>query len=113
MKILVLGAAGMLGHKMFQTLRERFPDTHGTIHDSINEGQLAAVSLLHDSRIIAHVDAQNFQMLAALLRRLEPDVIVNCVGVIKQRSEAKAAIPSITINALLPHRLAEVCSEWG
>ncbi|HSK42472.1 MAG TPA: sugar nucleotide-binding protein, partial [Candidatus Binatia bacterium] len=28
-------------------------------------------------------------------------------------SEAKSAGPSITINALLPHRLAELCAGWG
>ncbi|MBS1809831.1 MAG: SDR family oxidoreductase [Acidobacteria bacterium] len=113
MKILVLGASGMLGHKMFQVLRERYENTCGTIHGSVHDGALANVSLLQDKHIIAHVDAENFPALASLLRRLEPDVIVNCIGVIKQRSEAKAALPSITINALLPHQLAEVCNEWG
>lgn len=31
MKILVLGGEGMLGHKMFQTLRARYPDTVCTV----------------------------------------------------------------------------------
>ena len=113
MKILVLGASGMLGHKMFQVLRERYENTGGTIHRSVHDAPFANISLLQDKRIIAHVDAENFPALASLLRHIEPDVIVNCIGVIKQRSEAKAALPSITINALLPHQLAEVCSEWG
>ena len=113
MKILVLGATGMLGHKMLQVLGERFPHTQGTMHGSVNEGPLAQMQLFSDQQLIGYVDAENFPALSALLRRMEPDVIVNCIGVIKQRSEAKAYIPSITINALLPHRLAEVCGEWG
>ena len=113
MKILVLGATGMLGHKMFQTLRTRFSNTSGTIHGALHEDRLANISLLQNGNVMAFVDAENFPALAATLRRCEPDVIVNCIGVIKQRTEAKAAVPSIKINALLPHRLAEVCSEWG
>ncbi len=31
MKIVVLGANGMLGHKMFQTLHAQFPKTLGTL----------------------------------------------------------------------------------
>jgi len=42
-----------------------------------------------------------------------PEVIVNCVGIIKQRPEAHSAIPSILINSLFPHRLAEAADAWG
>jgi dTDP-4-dehydrorhamnose reductase len=54
--------------------------------------------------------------LSALRRTLEaerPDVIINCVGIVKQRQEARLAIPSITINSLLPHLLAEWAGNWG
>jgi dTDP-4-dehydrorhamnose reductase len=40
-------------------------------------------------------------------------VVVNAVGIVKQRKDAKAAIPSINVNALLPHVLAEHCSDIG
>jgi len=33
--------------------------------------------------------------------------------VIKQRAEAVCPIPSITINSLLPHKLAELAARWG
>jgi dTDP-4-dehydrorhamnose reductase len=35
------------------------------------------------------------------------------VGVIKQLPAAKAPIPSISINALFPHRLAQLCQACG
>jgi dTDP-4-dehydrorhamnose reductase len=44
---------------------------------------------------------------------MRPDVVVNCIGVIKQRAEAQSPIPSITINALLPHRIAEIMVGWA
>jgi dTDP-4-dehydrorhamnose reductase len=33
--------------------------------------------------------------------------------VIKQRAEAVSPIPSITINSLLPHKLAQMAARWG
>jgi dTDP-4-dehydrorhamnose reductase len=39
--------------------------------------------------------------------------VINCVGVIKQRARAALPIPSITINSLLPHKLAEMAMRWG
>jgi dTDP-4-dehydrorhamnose reductase len=51
--------------------------------------------------------------LGRTLRGITPGFIVNCVGVIKQREEAKAAVSAITLNALLPHQIAEYAREWG
>jgi dTDP-4-dehydrorhamnose reductase len=55
----------------------------------------------------------DFQALGSLLRERKPEFIVNCIGIVKQREAAKAAIPSITLNALLPHKLAEFAADWG
>jgi dTDP-4-dehydrorhamnose reductase len=40
-------------------------------------------------------------------------MVLNAVGIIKQFDEAKAAIPSITVNSLFPHQLAALCTEFG
>jgi dTDP-4-dehydrorhamnose reductase len=58
------------------------------------------------------MDVGDLDALERLLLDKRPKVIVNCIGVIKQRTEAKSAILSIAINALLPHRLAELCTRW-
>ena len=42
-----------------------------------------------------------------------PNVVINCVGVVKQLSAAKDPLTSIAVNALLPHRLAELCVIAG
>lgn len=113
MKILVLGAAGMLGHKMFQTLRGRFPAVYGLMRSGRTDATLGRVELLRDANIIEHVDALDYRALAAVLEELRPDVTVNCIAVIKQRAAAQDAIQSIALNALLPHRLAATCAAWG
>jgi dTDP-4-dehydrorhamnose reductase len=112
-RILVLGAGGMLGHKMFQRLRRDFPETYGTLHGPVDVPPFDAVSLFHDGRVFDRVDVLHAERLQDLLGRLQPAVIVNCVGVIKQRPDAKSPVPSIRINALLPHELTEICRQWG
>ncbi|MHB9131484.1 MAG: dTDP-4-dehydrorhamnose reductase family protein [Armatimonadota bacterium] len=112
-RIVVLGGAGMLGHKMFQLLRSRYPDTWCTVRGSIDDPGLRHIGLFQQGQVIEKIDAMDFDSIAACLHNLHPDVVVNCIGIIKQRQEAKAYIPSITINSLLPYKLAECCQTWG
>jgi dTDP-4-dehydrorhamnose reductase len=111
--VVVLGGAGMLGHKLFQVLRERFPGTIATTRENVHVPRFSSVTLLSGSDVLSGVDVVDFDALRARLERLAPGVIVNCIGVIKQRDEAKSPIPSITLNALFPHRLAEAARAWG
>jgi dTDP-4-dehydrorhamnose reductase len=46
-----------------------------------------------------------------ILDRIQPNVVINCIGIIKQRDEAKHAIPSIQVNSLFPHKLSKLCNE--
>ena len=114
MRILVLGGSGMLGHKMFQTLGQRFPDTWCTIRGRIAGSPLDRIPLFTESaRMVENMDVMALGALDGQLAALRPDVVVNCVGIVKQRGEAKAAIPSITVNSLLPHRLAAALQPWN
>src|ERR1017187_1035651 len=112
-KVIVLGGAGMLGHKMFQTLRERFPGTFCTVWEDVRKPPFDRVELLPGNDVVPGVDVTNFPALEALLSSSRPEYVVNCVGVIKQRAEAVSPIPSITINSLLPHKLAQMAARWG
>jgi dTDP-4-dehydrorhamnose reductase len=113
MEILVLGGMGMLGHKMFQRLRQRFPGTYSTIRGSgINEAERKFCDL-QNGRVVECFDATDFASLERFLLPKRPRVIVNCIGIIKQRATAKDAVASITVNSLLPHKLAELCRQWG
>jgi dTDP-4-dehydrorhamnose reductase len=110
-RILILGAGGMLGHKMLQVLSARFPQTFGTLRSSRRRPPYDRIELFAGDHIIDQVDVSDLERVDALIRELRPDVVVNCAGVIKQRSAAHDAVASITVNALLPHRLALVQAE--
>lgn len=103
----------MLGHKLFQHLRRRHPDTHCTIRGSTTDHGLRKVELFRSGNIVENIDATDFTALEQFLLRTTPEVVINCIGIVKQRDDAKKAIPSIVVNALLPHRLANLCDQWG
>ncbi len=113
MKALVLGGEGMLGHKMFQILRTRYPDTFCSIFGSLAEPFYRQIDLLQTGAVLEQVNAMDLSALGQTLTSLQPEFIVNCIGIVKQREEARSAIPSITLNSLLPHKLAEYARDWG
>jgi dTDP-4-dehydrorhamnose reductase len=113
MQILILGGAGMLGHKLFQHLRASHPDTACTIRGSLATSPYARVELFQHGGMLENIDASDAHAIHNLLSKEKPRVVINCVGIVKQRAAAKQPIPSIDINALLPHRLAESCRRIG
>lgn len=113
MQILILGGAGMLGHKLFQRLRASHAQTACTIRDTLASSPLSRIDLFRHGGVIDGIDASDFAAIQDLIAQEKPSVVVNCIGVVKQRAQAKQSIPSIEINALLPHRLAESCRRAG
>lgn len=113
MKILVLGGSGMLGHKIVQRLARTGNETWWTLRGDTSDPGLAPVPELRGNHAITKVNATDIDAVEAIVRRVRPDAVVNCVGVIKQRAEALDPIQAITINSLLPHRLAALVGQWG
>ncbi len=103
----------MLGHKLFQTLRLAFPKTYCTIRGSVTDKLYKNIDLFQSGAVIENFDAMNWSGVRQILSQFRPGVIINCIGVVKQRPEAKDYLKSIYLNALLPHQLAELCQEWG
>jgi dTDP-4-dehydrorhamnose reductase len=64
-------------------------------------------------RTIAGVDAIDFDSVARAIADVKPDVVINCIGIIKQLKVAKDPIVSLSINSLYPHRLAILCRAAG
>lgn len=100
----------MLGHQLLRTWADRY-DVTVTLRQPL--ASYANAGLFTPDNTVDRVEATDRTRLAQVMERLRPDVVVNCIGIVKQRSEAKAAIPSIEINALLPHRLLELCQAHG
>ena len=110
MKILVLGADGMLGHQLLESLGPRH-DVIGTLRLDVNS--YGSIAGFLPKTAVYGVDVQDYGSVARVISVVRPDAVINAVGIVKQRPESKHAINSIEINALLPHRLAVACAEIG
>jgi dTDP-4-dehydrorhamnose reductase len=113
MRILIFGADGMLGHKILQMLSSRF-ETFGTFRDQSNIFDLyPAITDINRIRFFFRVDANNLNAVEKVIVEVQPQIVINCIGIVKQREDAKVAIPSIQVNALFPHQLADLCHTRG
>lgn len=110
MRVMILGGAGMLGHKVWQTLRGRF-ETWVTLRSSFDA--YAGLGLFDPARTIAGLDAASEPDLRRAFAIARPGALVNCVGIVKQLPASRDPIASLTVNSLLPHRLAAICCETG
>lgn len=108
MRVLVLGANGMLGHKLTQTLAADVE-----VSATVRSPTAGLGDALHGVSIREGVDASDPGTVATAIDEARPDVVVNCIGIVKQAAAASEAIPSITINALFPHQLSELCGGRG
>ena len=103
-RVLVLGATGMLGHEACRVLAEHYEEVHATARDTERARRLGVTAELHS------FDATRPEGIEALLDRVRPAVLLNCIGIVKQLEAASLPIPSIEINSLFPHRLAACCA---
>ena len=107
-RILVIGASGMLGHEAIRVLAADF-EVWGACRDP---GALPDLGVPAE-RMLGGLDATDGASAYALVERVKPDLVLNAVGIVKQLAAAKAAIPSITVNSLWPHVLADACAAHG
>ncbi|MDQ3911555.1 MAG: SDR family oxidoreductase, partial [Actinomycetota bacterium] len=110
MRILILGGDGMLGHRLLMHLQDRH-ETKVTLRRELAAYERYGLFTLENS--YWGVEAKDTERLLEVMGDFRPEAVVNAVGIVKQRGAAKEAIPSLEINALLPHRLALLCRAAG
>jgi len=110
MRALVLGGAGMLGHRLWRELTSRM-EAYVALRRPFRD--YASLDYFDERRVIDGIDATSDDDLDRALSVARPDVVVNAVGVVKQHREATNTANTIAVNSLLPHRLADRCSDAG
>jgi len=63
--------------------------------------------------LIGNTRADDIDSIRDTVDNAKPDVVINCIGIVKQLPVAQDAITSITVNALFPHQLAKICQSRG
>ncbi|MCX2865129.1 SDR family oxidoreductase [Paucibacter sp. PLA-PC-4] len=111
-RLLVLGANGMLGHAVLRWFaRDANYSVCGVMRAAGARRQLQLAA--PRAELIDGVDVGCSDQLAGVLAQVKPDVVINCVGVVKQLAAADDPLISLPINALLPHRLVKLCHLAG
>jgi dTDP-4-dehydrorhamnose reductase len=100
----------MLGHRLWRDFSGRM-ETFATVQRSY--GEYASLDWFDERRVIDRVDATRDEDLDRAFRVARPEVVINAVGLVKQREDAEDPVRAITINSLLTHRLATRAGDSG
>lgn len=110
MKVLVVGASGMLGNAMARVLPAEGLDVYGVARRPFSAESFPRLA---PERYLRIGDVHDLDALRAILAQVAPDAVINAVGVVKQLANADDPLVALPINALLPHQLARLCQEAG
>lgn len=111
MKVLVFGASGMIGSAMFRVLSAKKEwQVWGTLRS--DEAKRFFPEDQRD-KLVAGVDVEKQDVLVRMFARVQPDLVVNCIGLTKHHKEAEDPQLALPLNTLLPHRMADLCAVAG
>jgi dTDP-4-dehydrorhamnose reductase len=102
MKILILGGTGMLGHRLWLELSKHH-EVAATIRGSSPFANLPSFEI---------TQIQDYGRLEQIISNYRPEIVINCIGLIKQANEHHNAIMNIELNALLPNKVAQICEKY-
>jgi dTDP-4-dehydrorhamnose reductase len=106
-KILVLGASGMLGNAVFRYFNQSNDfNVYGTMRSDICKKFFPQDS---QSKILSSIDVESQDSLISLFDFVRPEIVINCIGLVKQLKESESPLAAVPINTLLPHKLANLC----
>ena len=100
----------MLGHQLW---RQMNPNHEVWVTLRRAASTYRHFGLFEEIRTISNTDAANMESLVSVFRRVRPEAVINCVGIIKHLKEGHNPLISLRINSLLPHQLAELSGAFG
>jgi dTDP-4-dehydrorhamnose reductase len=111
MKVLVFGASGMIGSAVFRVLSANTGwQVWGTLR-SADARRFFTTD--QQDKLVVGVDVEKHDALVRMFASVRPDVVVNCIGLTKHHKEAEDPQLALPLNALLPHRMADLCAVAG
>jgi dTDP-4-dehydrorhamnose reductase len=108
MRVLIFGATGMLGNAI---LRKLTLDGGNIVYGTIRSNSpVDPLGLLNTTNIINGIEVDNIDSIIKAFQISRPDVVINCIGLVKQVEGGNDPISAAFVNTILPHRLAKICS---
>jgi dTDP-4-dehydrorhamnose reductase len=111
MKVVVLGAGGMLGSAMMRILTESESlEVSGTVRSEASKARFPSEIA---GRVMVAEDVRDHVVLTKLFSEIRPDAIINCVSPSRESLTSGDPLAIIPICALFPHQLARLSREFG
>ncbi len=104
--VLILGANGMLGHKLYQVLRSSNTfNVLGTI-----QGRFDTISKcgLYDYQSIIECVREDSDDLSYMISSNKPAVVINCIGIVDKN---RNRLDMLKVNTIFPMELKDICEE--
>ncbi len=109
MKVLVLGASGLIGSAMYKTLyADKNIEAYGGLRNLRIQKHFS--SPLQDN-LVDCGDLLLEKSISSLLKKVNPEVVINCVGLTKHKKNADDPSVAMPINAFMPHEFALACND--
>jgi dTDP-4-dehydrorhamnose reductase len=98
-KVLVLGSAGLIGHQVYNYLKD---SGNYELHN------ISCRNKIQDDTIL--LDARDEKSFIDKITSISPQYIVNCIGILINGSDADPE-NAIFLNSYIPHRLARLADK--
>lgn len=111
MRLLILGASGMIGSALYKRLSAASNlEVYGAVRDLSIQKYFAAP--LREG-LVGCGDLSVTESIQSILKKVKPDVVINCAGLTKHKKDADDPEIAIPINATMPHQFANACDDNG
>ena len=108
MKIMILGANGMLGHALVKSFMQ---DGNFSVYATLRSSAFSSTTFNSPKLQIVHdVDASHIETLEVAIKNVRPDVVINCIGLVKQYKDSEDIKKAMQLNAVWPHQVATLCA---
>ena len=97
-KVLILGSSGLIGHQVYNYLKD---------NSDFVLSNISYTRKLNNETIL--LDARKEQYFIDQIRHIQPNYIVNCIGVLISEAKQDPKI-AMFLNAHLPHKLAKLAN---
>ena len=111
MRVLILGVTGMLGNAVHACFTQ---DSEYEVWGTMRSDNGKCYFPEHcQANLVSGVDVLDLDALTSLMLRIKPQIVINCVGLIKQLADANDPLTVLPLNSILPHRLSKLCALAG
>lgn len=108
MKIYILGTSGMLGSKLFSEFSK---NPKYFVRGSIRSSNLRLIHGNLKRKVDSNISASNINKIGRKLNIFRPKIIINCIGIVKQKITTYSVEDIFYINSIFPHELHKIAEK--